>query len=103
MRRSGTFLGVSFISFIFFIIAVLGFGFDLRGGRTLDLTDLPRIQRMIEGELIGSGPDYLRTTYGLMVSGLVLSAFALLMALAAFNASMCDSDEEYTGSNSMNM
>lgn len=101
MRRSGTFLALAFVSFAFFIIAVFGFGFDLRNGRSLDLSDLPRIQRVIEGELIGSGPDYLRSTYGLMVSGLVISGLALLMAMASFNASMCE--DEYTEANSMTM
>ena len=101
MRRSGTFFALSFVSLAFFIIAVLGFGFSLRGGRTLDLTDLPKIQASIEGTLVGSGPDYLRTTYGLMVSGLVFAGAAFILGWGSYNASTYD--DEYTEANSSSM
>ncbi|ATZ16327.1 hypothetical protein JN01_0633 [Entomoplasma freundtii] len=81
MKRNIVFLSMAFISLACFIIAVLGFGFESTS-KVIDLVDIKKIEDAkngVDGANIGVDTWYLKTSYGLMVSGLALTTIAILM------------------------
>lgn len=79
MKRNIVFLSMAFLSLACFIGACLGFGFQ-SSSQVLDLVDIKKIEDAKDAvNGIGVGTWYLKTSYGLIVSGLALTTVAILM------------------------